>query len=234
MNDILKYSKTSRVRQIGNRIKNERKKRKLSQQELADTISTMLNSDPDCKGIGQNTVCNWEKGINLPPLDKLIILSEIFDCDIGYLLCDYDEPKRDLADVVEQTGLSGKAATRLKTMAGRVNKEKQAGWLNTMEEQELKALNTILENDYQILYYIYQYIFGNYDSFSIATVNHSGQEKDIVEKDILLCNTNTPDTGTYINAEQLQPVFLLSIQSALMDLKKKLNNTKRPRTDKKG
>ena len=86
MNDILKYSKTSRVRQIGNRIKNERKKRKLSQQELADTISTMLNSDPDCKGIGQNTVCNWEKGINLPPLDKLIILSEIFDCDIGYLL----------------------------------------------------------------------------------------------------------------------------------------------------
>ncbi len=235
MNDIFRYKKIDRVRQIGKRIKDERRKKKLSQQKLADAISSiMVDSDPDYKGTEQNTVSNWEKGVSLPPLSKLIALSEIFDCDLGYLLCDYDEPKRDLADVVEQTGLSGKAATRLKTMAGRVNKEKQAGWLNTMEEQELKALNTILENDYQMLYYIYQYIFGNYDSFSIATVNHSGQEKDIVEKDILLCNTNTPDTGTYINAEQLQPVFLLSIQSALMDLKKKLNNTKRPHTDKKG
>ena len=236
MNDIFRYKKISRAQQIGKRIKTERRKKKLSQEKLAEAISSiMAESDPDYyKGTEQNTVSNWEKGVSPPPLPKLIALSEIFDCDIGYLLCDYDEPKRDLADVVEQTGLSGKAATRLKTMAGRVNKEKQAGWLNTMEEQELKALNTILENDYQILYYIYQYIFGNYDSFSIATVNHSGQEKDIVEKDILLCNTNTPDTGTYINAEQLQPVFLLSIQSALMDLKKKLNNTKRPRTDKKG
>lgn len=222
LNDIFRYKKIDRVRQIGKRIKDERRKKKLSQQKLADAISSiMVDSDPDYKGTEQNTVSNWEKGVSLPPLSKLIALSEIFDCDLGYLLCDYDEPKRDLADVVEQTGLSGKAATRLKTMAGRVNKEKQAGWLNTMEEQELKALNTILENDYQMLYYIYQYIFGNYDSFSIATVNHSGQEKDIVEKDILLCNTNTPDTGTYINAEQLQPVFLLSIQSALMDLKKK-------------
>ena len=221
MDDIFKYKKIERVQKIGKRIKDERRKKKLSQQKLADAISSiMVDSDPDYKGTEQNTVSNWEKGVSLPPLSKLIALSEIFDCDLGYLLCDYDEPKRDLADVVEQTGLSGKAATRLKTMAGRVNKEKQAGWLNTMEEQELKALNTILENDYQMLYYIYQYIFGNYDSFSIATVNHSGQEKDIVEKDILLCNTNTPDTGTYINAEQLQPVFLLSIQSALMDLKK--------------
>ena len=235
MNDIFRYKKIDRVRQIGKRIKDERRKKKLSQQKLADAISSiMVDSDPDYKGTEQNTVSNWEKGVSLPPLSKLIALSEIFDCDIGYLLCDYDEPTRNLADVVEQTGLSGKAATRLKTMAGRVNKEKQAGWLNTMEEQELKALNTILENDYQILYYIYQYIFGNYDSFSVTTINHSGQEKDIVEKDILLCNTNTPDTGTYINAEQLQPVFLLSIQSALMDLKKMLNDTKRLRTDKKG
>lgn len=235
MNDIFRYKKIDRVRQIGKRIKDERRKKKLSQQKLADAISSiMVDSDPDYKGTEQNTVSNWEKGVSLPPLSKLIALSEIFDCDLGYLLCDYDEPKRDLADVVEQTGLSGKAATRLKTMAGRVNKEKQAGWLNTMEEQELKALNTILENDYQMLYYIYQYIFGNYDSFSVTTINHSGQEKDIVEKDILLCNTNTPDTGTYINAEQLQPVFLLSIQSALMDLKKMLNDTKRLRTDKKG
>ena len=235
MNDIWRYEQ--RKAQIGKRIKDERLKgaygkKKLSQQELADTISAMLNSDPDCKGIGQNTVSNWEKGITLPPLSKLIALSNIFDCDIGYLLCDYDEPTRNLADVVEQTGLSGGAATRLKNMAVRVNSERSAGWANVPEEQEIEALNAILENDYQILYYIYQYIFGNYDSFAVTVANCRGQEKDIVEKDLLLCNSSSPTTGTNIKVEQLQPIFLLSIQSALMDLKKKLNNTKQPHTKK--
>lgn len=233
LNDIFRYKKIDRVRQIGKRIKDERRKKKLSQQKLADAISSiMVDSDPDYKGTEQNTVSNWEKGVSLPPLSKLIALSEIFDCDIGYLLCDYDEPTRNLADVVEQTGLSGGAATRLKNMAVRVNSERSAGWANVPEEQEIEALNAILENDYQILYYIYQYIFGNYDSFAVTVANCRGQEKDIVEKDLLLCNSSSPTTGTNIKVEQLQPIFLLSIQSALMDLKKKLNNTKQPHTKK--
>ena len=111
LNDVWKYEQGKA--QIGKRIKDERNKKKLSQQELADAISAMLNSDPVCKGIGQNTVSNWEKGITLPPLSKLIALSNIFGCDIGYLLCDYDEPTRNLADVVEQTGLSGEAVKSL-------------------------------------------------------------------------------------------------------------------------
>ena len=114
LNDIFRYKKIDRVRQIGKRIKDERRKKKLSQQKLADAISSiMVDSDPDYKGTEQNTVSNWEKGVSLPPLSKLIALSEIFDCDLGYLLCDYDEPKRDLADVVEQTGLSGEAVKSL-------------------------------------------------------------------------------------------------------------------------
>lgn len=114
MNDIFRYKKIDRVRQIGKRIKDERRKKKLSQQKLADAISSiMVDSDPDYKGTEQNTVSNWEKGVSLPPLSKLIALSEIFDCDIGYLLCDYDEPTRNLADVVEQTGLSGEAVKSL-------------------------------------------------------------------------------------------------------------------------
>ena len=119
MNDIWRYEQ--RKAQIGKRIKDERLKgaygkKKLSQQELADTISAMLNSDPDCKGIGQNTVSNWEKGITLPPLSKLIALSNIFSCDIGYLLCDYDEPTRNLADVADQTGLSREAIEKLQSL----------------------------------------------------------------------------------------------------------------------
>ena len=94
MNDIFRYKKISRVQQIGKRIKTERRKKKLSQEKLAEAISSiMAESDPDYKGTEQNTVSNWEKGVSPPPLPKLIALSEIFDCDIGYLLCDYDEPK---------------------------------------------------------------------------------------------------------------------------------------------
>lgn len=132
MNDILKYSKFNRIRQIGNRIKNERKKKKLSQKDLADAISLVM---VDSNGIEQNTVSNWETGSSLPPLPKLIALSEIFDCDIGYLLCDYDEPTRDLADVVEQTGLSGEAAKRLQQIhdKGQYGVMKDGYTLNMMD-----------------------------------------------------------------------------------------------------
>ena len=141
MIDILKYNRTKRVHQIGKRIESERKriqgksKKKYSQQDLADAVSDMLNTKPDCKGIGQNTVSNWEKGITLPPLPKLIALSEIFECDIGYLLCDYDEPTRNLADVVEQTGLSGEAVKRLKQIhdKGQYGVTKDGYTLNMMD-----------------------------------------------------------------------------------------------------
>ena len=137
MNDIFRYKKIDRVRQIGKRIKDERRKKKLSQEKLAEAISSiMAESDPDYyKGTEQNTVSNWEKGVSPPPLPKLIALSEIFDCDIGYLLCDYDEPTRDLADVVEQTGLSGEAAKRLQQIhdKGQYGVMKDGYTLNMMD-----------------------------------------------------------------------------------------------------
>ena len=100
---------------IGKRIREERKKSKLTQNLLAEKLSDMMiDSAKDNEVyISQNTISDWEKGKRLPPLNRMVSLSLIFDCDIGYLLCDYDERKRDLADVREQTGLSADAAERL-------------------------------------------------------------------------------------------------------------------------
>ena len=53
---------------------------------------------------------NWEKGETLPDLDTLVRMADVFGCDVGYLLCDYDEINRDEADICSSTGFSSTAA----------------------------------------------------------------------------------------------------------------------------
>lgn len=107
MTDIFMYD--NRSKQIGERIKALRKEKCMTQKQLAGFISDIVPTDKD-KGFGQSTISGWERGDQLPPLPKLIALSEIFQCDISYLLCDYDNKKKDISDVSEITGLSINAA----------------------------------------------------------------------------------------------------------------------------
>lgn len=103
MRDIFRY--TGRKEDIGKRIQELRKAKKMTQRQLAGRISDIVPTDKD-KGFGQPTISGWERGEQLPPLPKLIALSEIFQCDIAYLLCDYDKEKKDVSDIAEMTGLS--------------------------------------------------------------------------------------------------------------------------------
>lgn len=107
MNGIYRYD--ARIKEIGARIRTERKRIKKSQEELAADVASIITDDADGKSIGQTTVSNWEKGLTMPPLNKLICLSQIFGCDVGYLLGDYDERTRDHADACSITGLSQNA-----------------------------------------------------------------------------------------------------------------------------
>ena len=101
MVDIFIYDK--RKSEIGKRIKDERKRLKLTQDELAARVSTAEGShDP----IGQSTVSSWEKGATLPPIGRLIILAHIFDCDIAYLLGDIKSRKWEHTDINQYTGLT--------------------------------------------------------------------------------------------------------------------------------
>ena len=58
-----------------NKIEELRKTNKLSQQELGEKV-----------GVSQNTISSWETEMHLPPTQKLIILSQIFNVSTDYLL----------------------------------------------------------------------------------------------------------------------------------------------------
>lgn len=142
MNDIFEYEK--RKREIGKRIKALRKEKKLSQDDLADCISHL--SPARDKAMGQPTISSWERGITLPPIDKMIALATVFDCDIAYLLGDYEKAKKDKSDICDMTGLSEKALNRIMAY-----KEQYPNYID--------SLNYLVESDHfeNTLFCIYAY-----------------------------------------------------------------------------
>lgn len=88
-------------KKVGNRIREEREKLKYSQTGLCRKI-----------GISRNTLSAIEhgkettKGERNLSIDVMLNLCDVFDCDIGYLLCEYDCKYHENADVREKTHLS--------------------------------------------------------------------------------------------------------------------------------
>lgn len=115
MADIYRYD--GRAKKIGERIRKERKALikdgktgKFTQKDLQERISEIVNHGPNGNdAVTQSTISDWESGRRLPPLDMLACLAEIFGCDIGYLLGDYDRKTADSATLSELTGLGGDA-----------------------------------------------------------------------------------------------------------------------------
>lgn len=110
MADIFEYD--TRKKSIGERIKTLRKDHKYTQTELAGKLSQIIPNDKE-HPIGQSTIASWEKGVTLPPLNRLIALSIIFDCDVSYLLCDYDIQNQNVEYIKKTTGLSEGVVSRL-------------------------------------------------------------------------------------------------------------------------
>ena len=91
--------------QIGRRIKENRKRCHLTQIQLLEKCYLSEKSVASLRA--------WERGERLPDLDTLCRMCDIFDCDTGYLLCDYDARRRETADVCTVTGLSEDAVHKL-------------------------------------------------------------------------------------------------------------------------
>ena len=95
---------------IGQRIRELRVKKKWSQ----ETFIEKLND----KGlrISRNTISAVENGEGSKfSLDFLLACCKLFDCDISYLLCEYDECQtKDNQFIHEATGLSEYAINQLK------------------------------------------------------------------------------------------------------------------------
>ena len=82
---------------IGEKIKTERVRKGWSQEQLGDRIH-----------LSNRQISKYEKGTTLPPLETLLDLCELFDCELGYLLGeeDYSEGTRADTFLPKELGLS--------------------------------------------------------------------------------------------------------------------------------
>ncbi len=68
---------------LGYKLSKLRKENNYTQEQLADTL-----------GVSRQAVSKWESNIAYPDTDKLIRISELFDCTLDYLLKDSEEAAR--------------------------------------------------------------------------------------------------------------------------------------------
>lgn len=92
-------------KKIGERIRKERKKAGVNQSDFAEMMGLADKS--------RQTVMKWERGEIIPDIKKLFKMCEIFNCELGYLLCEYDCKNKVSSDVRAVTGLSEKAVMTL-------------------------------------------------------------------------------------------------------------------------
>lgn len=99
--------------EIGERIRKEREKLNLSQEDLLDSIRS---KGKPC--FGRNTLSKIENGdqsaFNAISIAKLTALCEEFQCSISYLMGEYNFRNYDSKFICEQTGLSEESIERLR------------------------------------------------------------------------------------------------------------------------
>ncbi len=93
---------------IADRIQSLRKSKGMSQEELADRI-----------GVSRQAVSRWESEQATPDLEKVVIMSDIFEVTTDYLLKGIEPVKADehktMADVIDQKIFTEKNGKRMKT-----------------------------------------------------------------------------------------------------------------------
>ena len=89
-------------RYIGIRVRERRKKLKLTQKELAAKLDGTILLD----SATHSQISQWESGKKIPETVALIRLCNALDCDMDYLLGQIPVARRDTADVIEVTGLT--------------------------------------------------------------------------------------------------------------------------------
>ena len=104
---VLRYNSIT----VGERIRQARKELGWSQDKLIEQLQNRQ------AGIGRTTLSAIESGkkdaLDHVSLSALCAMCDLFDCDMGYLLGEYEEKHRVAAEVCDATGLSETAVQRL-------------------------------------------------------------------------------------------------------------------------
>lgn len=96
--------------EIGKRIRALRQEKNLSQDGLINELQKNV-------AIGRNTLSAIENGnAKHFELSLLTSLCDVFECEMGFLLCEYSCKTRETTDIFELTGLSEKACKTLSTL----------------------------------------------------------------------------------------------------------------------
>lgn len=95
---------------IGERIRQNRKEKGISQEQLAEYLEMAIQ-----KPIKRQTIAGWENGKPIKKMEQLTALCDIFDCDMAYLLCECDSKRVVSQHVAPALGLSEKALDNLIT-----------------------------------------------------------------------------------------------------------------------
>lgn len=195
----------SRRKRIGERIKVERKRVGLTQEEFAEKLTVLLG----CDNIAQNTISNWEKGSPLPSTEKLIAMSRIFGCDCGYLLCDYEQRTHNSTEMCKDTGLS---ESSIQFLCG-MNKWGIADYSKVIDLLLLDATKRKPTHNFcsilDLLHFFFRY---KNDSNTKKALSISGFLFDDKSTDVL--------SEKAISSRVIENAILMEIQQALVSLKR--------------
>ena len=122
---------------IGTRIRQERERKNMSQDELAEQLEIK----------SRQTIGKWENGESCPSLDNLVDMCNCFKCDMGYLLGEYNERTRISCEITTETGLSEAAVETLLRLKPNNDIENEMF-------QMLDVLNFIMEDHYIFMMFL--------------------------------------------------------------------------------
>lgn len=167
------------LKAIGKRIKKERIESGFkSQGAFAEEMNYSQES--------RQTVANWENGKTMPCLKDMLKMCKLFDCELGYLLCEYDNKTREATEVCKALGISKEAEVELKKIKNSYHFKETIITLSKMIES--KYFLELLE-----MLHLYRLNFNKN-----KLVFNSEEEEEIVSK-ALGCDKYT-DVREYIKA----------------------------------
>jgi len=179
-------------KKIGERIRKER-------------IEANLNQGPFAKELGfssgsRQTVTNWERGERLPDFEIMLKMCKLFDCELGYLLCEQDCKTREATDVQAATGLTESAIRTLLS----INKYNYCA----------SALNQLLEHRaFMALLQTMRSYALNYNQDRTPSIN-----REDAENLAKIFNWRYPNDWERLAVEHLKANTQMTIESTIMEI----------------
>lgn len=192
---------------IGNKIKEQRAKKKWSQ----DTLGKKIN-------ISGKQVSNYEKAKQTPPIDILFKLCEIFDCELGFLLGEDNYESGTILDTAIENKLriSKEAISSLRHLTG--NDRSSILWRHESESIQ-KILNSLFcsESFSTLIYSMHDLDNAIKKSKAIWDELYEKYGKEKMDQAFNYYNSTT-DYLLDENAEKLEDIYyeiLVAIDSAI-------------------